>query len=63
MSVSEQIERQLNTCTWTFDENDDMTAYYETECGQAFILTEGTFKDNGMRFCCYCGKEINQEKV
>ncbi len=61
MSISEQIERQLNTCTWTFDENEDGDGHYETECGEAFVLTDGTFEDNGMRFCCYCGKEIKTD--
>jgi hypothetical protein len=44
-----------NACLWTYDENHD---YYETECEHAFCIIEGTPKDNDMKFCPYCGKEI-----
>jgi hypothetical protein len=44
-----------NACLWTYDENHD---YYETECEHAFCIIEGTPKDNDMKYCPYCGKEI-----
>ena len=33
-------------------------AYYETECGEAFTLINGTPEDNGMKYCPYCGGRI-----
>lgn len=43
-------------CQWVHD--DDDYDVWETKCGDLFILTEGTPRDNGMKFCPYCGKEI-----
>jgi len=44
------------TCVWAEDEN----GIYETECGNAFELNDGTPADNGMTYCCYCGKLIKE---
>lgn len=33
---------------------------WHTACGNDFTINEGTPKDNEMKFCCYCGKPINQ---
>jgi len=44
------------TCVWSFDQwSDD---FYETSCGKAFTLIEGTLEENDMRYCTYCGKPI-----
>lgn len=43
-------------CDWTSGSKD----YYETDCGQSFIIIDGTPKDNGMKFCCYCGKRLRE---
>ncbi len=52
-----KTEKKVQVCNWTLDstEYDD---HYETECGNAFIMTEGTPKENEMKFCCYCGKKL-----
>ena len=42
-------------CVWDYDELHDM---WETACGQAWCCLEGTLKDNGIRFCPFCGKAI-----
>jgi len=44
-------------CLW---KGDDGT--YETSCGQAFTIIDGTPADNDMRFCTYCGKPIEEKK-
>ena len=41
-------------CEW----NDDDEGMFETECGNAFVFTDGGPADNGFRFCPYCGKPI-----
>lgn len=43
-----------NKCIWNQQEGGE----YETSCGDAFNLNDGTLKENKMKFCCYCGKEI-----
>lgn len=46
-----------DTCEWTpSDEGEDL---WDTQCGHLFILTCGTPKDHGFRFCCYCGKPLS----
>jgi hypothetical protein len=46
-------------CIWTQDDEDSNT--YSTDCGECFEITDGTPKDNGFKFCFYCGKQIKQE--
>lgn len=43
-------------CTWT----QDCDGFWETACGEAFDFVDGTPAENGMRFCCYCGKPLKQ---
>jgi hypothetical protein len=45
-----------DTCTWT--QTGDEYDFWETSCDHAFVINEGTPKENGMRFCCYCGKRL-----
>lgn len=33
-------------------------SYWDTTCGHAFEVTTGTPLENGMEFCCYCGKKL-----
>jgi len=40
-------------CRWVLDED-----YWETSCGEAFCLNEGTPSDNDFEFCPYCGKSL-----
>ena len=42
------------TCIWEQDENGN----WFTICGEVFVLEEGTPFENGMRYCCYCGKQL-----
>ena len=47
-------------CLWLEEYGDDE---YQTSCGKAFILNDGTLEQNDMRFCCFCGKPIREEIV
>lgn len=43
-------------CGWSLD-----TAYgesWDTDCGNKFQFTEGGPRENGMHFCCYCGRGL-----
>ena len=41
-------------CEWKEEEDGN----YETRCGDMFILLEGTPKQNGINYCCYCGRGL-----
>ena len=47
---------EIRACEWREDSEGD----WETECGQTFILNDGTPRDNLMNFCCYCGHPLVQ---
>jgi hypothetical protein len=47
-------------CAWTEDANywDDYPVKWETDCGEAFTFIDDGPTENGIRFCCYCGKPL-----
>ena len=48
-------------CGWTHTTSIiEDEGIWETLCGNTFMFVEGTPKDNGMKFCCYCGRPIIQ---
>lgn len=47
------------TCLWSQESLD--SDCWNTSCGDAFAINEGTPKENKMIFCPYCGKRIKQE--
>lgn len=42
-------------CNWRDDGNGN-----DTDCGHCFMVNEGSPSDNGMKYCCYCGKPIKE---
>ena len=46
------------TCTWTQD--DDGSDTWHTGCGHMFTLTDDTPEGNGFKFCCFCGKGLEE---
>jgi hypothetical protein len=44
----------VSDCAWTPNED----GYYETLCGNAYTIIEGTPEDNSMKFCAYCGGRL-----
>jgi len=49
----------MKTCTWTYD---DLYDFWETSCGESFIITEGDPTENKMLFCPFCGRSIKEKK-
>ena len=43
-------------CQWTQDED----GAYDTECGNKYEITNGTPKENRMKYCTYCGKQLDE---
>ena len=46
-----------DACIWRIDED----GISNTECGECFVTNEGTPKENGMTYCCFCGGRLEQE--
>ena len=49
-------EASDNVCEWKFE--DEEANLYLTGCQQRQLIFEGTPKENGYRYCHYCGKKI-----
>ena len=48
---------QTEPCRWVEDEDGD----WVTSCGEYFIIiNDGRPTGNRMRFCCYCGKPLQE---
>lgn len=50
-------------CNWF----NDQTAWendggWDTTCGNRFYLCEGSPSENDMKFCCYCGGQLVEER-
>lgn len=43
-------------CEWLEDDDGN----WETSCDNAHVLNDGTPAENGMKFCCYCGRVLKQ---
>lgn len=55
-------KKENKHCTWSqAGDKYDPYDYWSTSCGHEFTLTEGTPKDNEMKFCCFCGKKLVEE--
>lgn len=44
-------------CYWEYSDYCD-SSYWETTCGNSFVITDGKPSENDMYFCCYCGKKL-----
>ena len=51
----ESLRARPRECVW---QDDPREPYWSTECGDAYTFLEGGPKDNGMKYCCYCGGAI-----
>lgn len=52
------IAAKTDACNWA--QADFETDAWETTCGGVFRLDDGTPSDNQMRWCCYCGKSLQE---
>jgi hypothetical protein len=44
-------------CGWNQDDED--SDIWSSDCGNAFVLFDGDPRQNSMRFCCYCGRPLD----
>ena len=62
--MSHQVDRAdapaEKQCVWFRDDGIDASDVWDTDCGHAFVVTEGSPSENHMKFCCYCGRELEE---
>lgn len=51
--------KENKTCSWIVDEY----GIWHTDCDKMFVINEGGPIDNGMKYCCYCGKELVEDEL
>lgn len=51
-----ELDREDSTCAWSYDSD----GFYKTQCDNAFVFIADRPKQNGFRFCPYCGREIKE---
>lgn len=56
------INEHLATCIWTYDDDIDFGGW-NTSCGAAFILIEGSPSENDYHYCPMCGGKILIQEV
>jgi len=50
----------MESCKWKQVDDWNNSSVWDTDCGNAFTIENGTPLDNEMKFCCYCGKPLEQ---
>ena len=55
-----QAQPVAEVCVWSQDDED--SGYWETGCGNAFLIAEGEAGDSTFRFCCYCGAKCEADR-
>ena len=58
--AKEQILKDGRACVWEYVNSND---YWQTGCGGAFSLDEGTPAQNDIKFCPYCGHSLVESDV
>jgi hypothetical protein len=53
------VIKREGPCEWS----DDGEGNWSTECGQLFVLIEGSPHQNGMRYCYHCGRKLKRDKA
>lgn len=55
--LNEFCEEELKgKCKW----EQDFEGNWQTSCDNMFVLNDGTPEENEMKYCCYCGKKLEQ---
>jgi hypothetical protein len=52
------IRETNKTCLWKEDPDD----VWETACGELFQLNDGAPSANNLKFCCYCGRKLEERR-
>ena len=49
---------KVEECVWEEERGLDTDGVYSTLCGNMFTIMEGNPKENGFKYCAYCGQKI-----
>ena len=52
--IRDLIAEREAVCTWT----EDASGIWHTDCGEAFEIQTGSPGQNGLRYCCFCGRRL-----
>lgn len=69
IETAKQLQAELGeakkqqTCKWTPNEAYDSDYCWETECGKAYSILEGTPMENDMKFCVFCGGKLIEQAL
>jgi hypothetical protein len=56
MSRRKNSADEKHPCWWRADGDGN----WDTDCGEKFVFIEAGPTENGMKFCCYCGKPLKE---
>lgn len=59
--VKSSEQEQKSECEWKLEDSE--SNLYVTECENRRLIFEGTPKENGYRYCPYCGRKIKEGGV
>jgi len=48
------------TCVWVQEDYWDAPGTWHTQCGNTFEFAAGGPCEDGINFCCYCGRSIER---
>lgn len=48
----------IHPCEWAEDDE----GAWDTQCGERFIFSADGPTENGMHYCCYCGRPLVEVK-
>ena len=50
------VQQNTNECKWHQEDHEDNSWY--SDCGQSFVLVDGSPNDNKMSYCNKCGNKL-----
>jgi hypothetical protein len=60
-----EFEKEVPYCTWTWEEEGttwEEEGAWNTSCANQFVVNNGTPSENGMVYCCYCGRKLKEAR-
>lgn len=64
MIIAPYLADEKGVCNWTSEGDPDYNeGRWTSDCGNDFLLTEGTPSENKLKFCCWCGKSLTETRT
>jgi len=57
-----QAQEPTKSCEWAQEDDINMPGTWRSACGVLWTFNEDGPVENGMKFCCGCGKKLDQKK-